>query len=338
MYMRSLGQRTVHAPRGKRSVTSDFVPENDPKAAGVEPAEHKMQLATITLPRPEEPVREPEVWRPDNRRGARTVQAMRGLGLLMMAALIGWTVGGSRLVSEPLQQSIEVLAIVFATGAAFVIAAHSRRVNVALERAYAEHLEGLNRQLQHLAYHDSLTDLYNHRYFQQQLLYELERAQRYGHPLSLLMLDLNGFKNVNDTYGHIMGDDLLAYIARLIGENLRGVDITARYGGDEFAVVLPETDRQQAEVAAEKLRTLIATTQQWQSALLNSLNVSVAVGVATYPMNGDTVDKLLLCADRGLYAAKSKKSRRQSRPRLRRTPVPSPLGGGTHGPGWRPAA
>jgi diguanylate cyclase (GGDEF)-like protein len=263
---------------------------------------------------------------------------MRGLGLLIVVTLIAWSVGGGRLVSEPLQQTIEVLAIIGAAGAAFALAAHSRRSNVAIERAYAEHLEGLNRQLQHLAYHDSLTDLYNHRYFQQQFRYELERAQRYGHPLSLLMLDLNGFKNVNDTYGHIMGDDLLAYIGRLIAENLRAVDITARDGGDEFAVVLPETDRQQAEVAAEKLRALIATTQQWQSALLNSLNVSVAVGVATYPMNGDTVDKLLLCADRGLYAAKSKKSRRQSGPRLRMSPLPSPLGGRPHLPGRRPAA
>ncbi|MCH7592664.1 MAG: GGDEF domain-containing protein [Planctomycetes bacterium] len=84
-----------------------------------------------------------------------------------------------------------------------------------------------------MAYQDSLTDLYNHRYFYEQLSHEVERAQRYGRPVSVILLDLDNFKQVNDTYGHLMGDKLLALMGQVIKDQVRSADIAARYGGDE---------------------------------------------------------------------------------------------------------
>lgn len=245
------------------------------------------------------------------------VWAMSALGLLVAAMTVAWVLLGDRLVPPAEYKALAVAAVLAAGATGVVTAAYSRQRNVGMERAYSGHLEGLSRRLRDLAYRDSLTGLYNHRYFQEELAHEVERAQRYGQPLSLLMLDVDHFKQVNDTYGHMMGDTLLSYVAQALAGRLRSADVAARYGGDEFAVILPETDQTQAVAVAEKLTTALSADRRWQSALLESLGVGISFGVAAFPDDGRSADDLLGAADRRLYGAKR---RRRVRPRAKGPP------------------
>jgi len=279
------------------------------------------QLAAPFDPPSDELIPPGDDWRPHLPKTDRVMWTMRVVGLLVLCATVGWTVVGDRLLPPEKQKVLEVAAILLAAVSAIFIAAYTQRRNVDMERAYSSHLEALSRHLRYLAYRDALTGLYNHRYFQEQLAHEVERAQRYGHQLAVLMLDVDRFKQVNDTYGHLMGDTLLNYVARLISAKVRSSDVAARYGGDEFAVVLPETDQAKAIAVAEKLRKAVSSDRHWQGALLGNLGVGICFGVASFPDDGRTADDLLVCADRRLYAAKSR------RPRVtrRRKKLVSPL-------------
>lgn len=109
-------------------------------------------------------------------------------------------------------------------------------------------------KLASLAITDALTGLFNHRYFQEGLNLEIARAKRYNRALSLIMLDIDSFKEYNDTYGHLEGDRVLKEIARIIQENIRQIDIPSRYGGEEFMIILPEADSEEARIVAERIR------------------------------------------------------------------------------------
>lgn len=170
--------------------------------------------------------------------------------------------------------------------------------------AMAEQLEKDQAMLEEMATHDGLTGLYNHREFQRLLQAELERSQRYKHPLSLLMLDIDHFKRVNDTYGHQSGDMVLRTLADQLRNGIRKVDYAARYGGEEFAIVLPEMIASDALLVAERLRQSIAaqpvTIEQGQI-----ITITISIGVATFPDDADSKDKLIAAADKALYAAKA---------------------------------
>lgn len=249
--------------------------------------------------------------------------ALWALGLLAFTITVAWVLLGDRLVSPEDHKVLGMAAVLVAAATGVIIAAHGRQRNVARERAYSSHLEGLSRRLRDLAYRDSLTGLYNHRYFQEELAHEVERAQRYGKPLSVLMLDVDRFKEVNDTYGHLMGDTLLSYVAQIITAGLRSSDVAARYGGDEFAVILPETDQTRALTVAEKLSGAISADRRWQGALLENLGVGISFGVAAFPSDGRTADDLLGAADRRLYGAKRRRPPRRGPKESQR--VVSPL-------------
>jgi diguanylate cyclase (GGDEF)-like protein len=160
-----------------------------------------------------------------------------------------------------------------------------------------------------LADRDPLTGFYNHRYLHERLGEEVVRAQRSRQPLSVLMIDLDDFKLVNDTFGHLFGDRLLVWIAERIRSTLRVSDVPARYGGDEFAIILPDADIDSARRAAERILQAFET-QSFESDGRGPVPVSMSIGAASHPADGRTATDLIAAADRGLYRVKRGGGRR----------------------------
>src|SRR5271163_2983175 len=157
------------------------------------------------------------------------------------------------------------------------------------------------KKLQLNAVTDPLTGLYNRRLFGEGFEKELNRARRYGLPLGLVMLDLHRFKEVNDKHGHPAGDEVLRAAAATLKKALRTSDSAFRIGGDEFAVLLPQTDAEQALALSRRIETVFAETLQ---SLPLSVNVSMDHGVATFPQDGEQADQLIRVADERLYRLK----------------------------------
>ncbi len=149
------------------------------------------------------------------------------------------------------------------------------------------------------AFTDHLTGLANRRRFERQLEREVARTLRYGHPFCLLMLDIDHFKNVNDTYGHKAGDEAIRCIAKTLQEGIRGIDLAARIGGEEFALILTETNLAVGAEVAERLRVAIKV-----AAIPSAGSMTASFGVAQSPVSGKTAHDLLACADAALYEAK----------------------------------
>lgn len=167
----------------------------------------------------------------------------------------------------------------------------------------AQELAQERQALQELSIRDPLTGLYNHREFFRLLTEEMERARRYCHSLSLLMLDLDFFKRVNDTYGHQAGDRALTTVTGVIVRELRRVDEIARYGGEEFAVILPETPGTEAAALADRIRQAVAARPLAISAT-DEISLTVSIGLAVFPGDAETGDDLVKKADKALYRAK----------------------------------
>jgi len=173
----------------------------------------------------------------------------------------------------------------------------------------AEFAGGLIRrrlQIEELIFIDQTTQIHNRRYFDEQLTRELERSKRTAHPMALLMIDLDDFKQVNDTYGHAAGDSVLRQVGHVLLENARQVDIVARYGGEEFAVILPRITRETALTVAERMRSSVASHQFVTGIAGERLRgMTISVGGALYPLDANTKNELMDRADRvSLYEAK----------------------------------
>ncbi|MBI4301145.1 MAG: diguanylate cyclase [Chloroflexi bacterium] len=179
-------------------------------------------------------------------------------------------------------------------------------VDEAVERQQARVREIEDREhYRSLSIIDGLTELCNYRCFYEHLGLEVERAKRYSHTLTLLMVDVDDFKGYNDSYGHQAGDEALKYIAHTLRQRCRGVDVVARYGGEEFAILLVETAKGDAAVVAERLRQTVAEGRPERG----RRQLTVSIGVATLPEDAQEGEELVARADEALYKAKGCKNR-----------------------------
>ena len=188
--------------------------------------------------------------------------------------------------------------------------------DVGLRVAILDYFVNLNRELKNpkiieiaiyerterSAISDGLTGLYNHAFFLQALRRELNRCRRHNLEMSLVMFDLDDFKKLNDTRGHLEGDKVLMKAAALVRETLREVDVAARYGGEEFAVILPDTAKEGARIVAERIRTHIADHFKRRR---GGPRVTASGGVASYPEDAESMEDIIKRADEGLYRSKA---------------------------------
>ena len=170
------------------------------------------------------------------------------------------------------------------------------QLNLCLERI------SLYWKLERLSIRDFLTQVYNRRYFMERFQEEFRRAKRLSLNLSFLMVDIDYFKRLNDSYGHIVGDVVLTDIGRILKENVREIDFVARFGGEEFSIILTETSKEDALQVAKRIVREIAGFKF--KAFDEEIKTTVSIGVATYPDNTVYPDMLIEIADRALYKAK----------------------------------
>jgi diguanylate cyclase (GGDEF)-like protein/PAS domain S-box-containing protein len=164
------------------------------------------------------------------------------------------------------------------------------------DRRRAERAEDLARR-------DGLTDLYNHRTFYSLLTEEMERAERFHRPVSVLMLDVDHFKQVNDEHGHLTGDHVLRALGALLTRQVRSFDRVCRYGGEEFTVIFPETGSHLAMSMAERIRHAVAV-EPFDIGEAAHITVTVSIGIATYPEQVNTISELVKAADHAMYTSK----------------------------------
>jgi diguanylate cyclase (GGDEF)-like protein len=202
----------------------------------------------------------------------------------------------------------------FSTKDSVSLAAFARETGVAVANVLR------HEQAERLSMTDALTGTGNRRSLEVTLAKEIERARRYGRSISVLMVDIDRFKRVNDDFGHTTGDQVLVEVSRRIEDSVRsGIDSVVRYGGEEFVVVLPETDQAGARAAGERVRATVADGlfTQWESdALLDltdetersaaSIRLTLSVGSASFPLGGQEPDELVHAADLAMYVAKAK--------------------------------
>jgi two-component system, cell cycle response regulator len=222
--------------------------------------------------------------------GYELAQRIRANPLTKFIPVIMQTAAGRR--AEDLRRASEVGALGYITDPTDLDLLLARTRTLLEFKAYLDVCE-------EAAFTDHLTGLANRRRFERQLEREVGRTDRFGHPFSLLMVDIDNFKNLNDSFGHDAGDDAIRRISRVLREGTRGIDLAARIGGEEFAVLLVETNQQAAVEVAERLRLAI-----WALEIPSGGQVTASFGVAECPTDAHTAADILKAADVALYEAK----------------------------------
>lgn len=235
-----------------------------------------------------------------NRSVNRERWTLRFLGAVLLVA--GWL---AVVLHNPQPAHIVVDTLVLGSLGAygFLAAARSRRNAVELERKLRLELLVHNMELESMAMRDDLTQLFNRRYLFERLERELETAKGFGRPLSVIMIDLDCMKAVNDTYGHRAGDKVLTAFGRFLLHQTRASDVPARVGGDEFAVILPDTEQRAAETLSRRIEKRLESENLLEEEGM-VVRLSASFGAASYPDCGESVDALMLAADAAMYHSK----------------------------------
>ena len=216
----------------------------------------------------------------------------------------------NRLFTQQSLQKAQTIEVLYRTRTAAREVELIRQKNLALEHEILERknleseLRKSEKRYRSMASFDPLTHLYNRRHFYNLAEIEFERAIRYDHPLSVLMIDLDHFKQINDRYGHLIGDDMLEFVAGICKRNLRKIDIIGRYGGEEFIVLLPETNAEQALSLANRICETIHDTRM--PSIKGSIAVTTSIGVGVLSSPNETLEFLMNKADLAMYMAKNK--------------------------------
>jgi diguanylate cyclase (GGDEF)-like protein len=224
----------------------------------------------------------------DHPEGSEEFKSLLAVPMISRGKVIGVLSAQSKRRGAFLDQDEKMLSIL-ATSAA-----------LALENA------SLHQKTEELTIVDELTGIYNYRFFSKKLSEEIKRAERYKQSLSLLMIDIDWFKRYNDTYGHLFGNRVLTELAQRIKDSVRDVDVVSRYGGEEFTVILPQTNKKDAQMIGERIRHQVESSDFVVEENGVKVGVTVSLGVATYPENGTTAEQLVEKVDQALYLAKGK--------------------------------
>lgn len=197
-----------------------------------------------------------------------------------------------------------------------VLSAESRQVGAFLDKdqkiftilansaAMALENAAMHQRMEELSIIDPLTGVYNFRYFTAKLIDELKRSRRYRQPVSLIMIDIDYFKKTNDRHGHQAGNEVLRGLVAVIQRCIRDTDVLSRYGGEEFVVVLPQTDKRDAFIIGERIRSMVAETAFGNFGDYPEMHITVSIGITTWPENGYAEYDIVKVADQALYRAK----------------------------------
>ncbi len=237
----------------------------------------------------------------EQKRAEREVWLFRlaGVGLV----LAGWVIIATNHGFGSPTFLIETIVLAGLGVFGFAAAARTVRMAVNTEKRLRLGLLVHNMELEKMAMQDDLTQLFNRRYFFDRLERELETAKAIQRPLSVIAMDLDGLKEINDTHGHHAGDEVLQNVGRFLLGQIRACDIPARVGGDEFAIILPDTPAPQASTLMTRLEQRLATLNIVDRNEL-TLTIRASLGCATYPDAGETLDEVIQQADTAMYAQK----------------------------------
>jgi len=231
----------------------------------------------------------------------RAVWISRFIALALTAGVVGFFVitqadASWQYVAYPLLAGLPLAYGIFS-------ARYIRLMHVDLLRRYQAHLMLRAIELEKMASHDGLTELYNRRYFYERFQEGLARARASRQTLALIILDIDGLKKINDEYGHVVGDVMIASLAKVIEKHIRTSDVPARLGGDEFAILMPDTDKRGAFAMAQRLWQELEEHPMYEHDGMR-LMLNVSIGVSGFPWGGEDVDEMMHWADSDMYANK----------------------------------